>query len=126
MEVDEIVQGMRGIGVPQAVGFVFGYAFLLLYLSVNDIFRISDAMKVKGVRLETWNPFTLAGSMSRMMTPAVFTVIRRGSIMNAVLEMRGFAFSGTRRRRSLGRWDLADAGVLATGTFIISGALLAE
>lgn len=126
MKVDELTDGLRGLRLPEAVCFAVGYAFLLLYLSLSDIFRITDTMKIKGVDLETKNPFRLLMSAPRLMIPALFTTVRRGMTMIAVLEMRGFSFSQRRKTSKRAKFDFGDATLLFCGLFIFGVALSAR
>jgi len=52
----EITDGLRGPGVPEFVCFTLEYVFLLFYVTISDLFRIIDGMKVKGLGIETRNP----------------------------------------------------------------------
>lgn len=124
MDVDELMDGLRGIGLPQRFAFMVGYAFLLLYLSINDIVRIADAMRLKGLDLTPRHPFTLMANLPRLMIPALFTVIRRGQAMMAALDMRGFSFSGKRAntRRTRPKFDFADAAVAVVGVAVLASA----
>jgi energy-coupling factor transport system permease protein len=119
MKVDELTAGLRGLRLPEAVCFAVGYAFLLLYLSLSDIFRITDAMKIKGVDLETRNPVRLLAAMPRLMIPALFTTVRRGTTMVAVLEMRGFSFSERPKRSRGSKFDRGDAVLMLSGVLFL-------
>lgn len=123
MKVEELTDGLRGLRLPEAACFAVGYAFLLLYLSLSDIFRITDAMKIKGVDLETKNPFRLLMSLPRLMIPALFTTVRRGMTMIAVLGMRGFTFSKRRRKSERAKFDVGDAAMLCCGLLIFGATL---
>lgn len=118
MQVDELTDGMRGLGIPEVICFTFGYGFLLMYTSLNDVFRIADAMRVKGVDLETKNPLRWMVGLPRLMVPAIFTIVRRASTMMAVLEMRGFSFSKRPARRVPSKFDAADAVFLVGGMLV--------
>jgi energy-coupling factor transport system permease protein len=126
MNVEELTDGLRGLRVPEVACFSVGYAFLLLYLSLSDIFRITDAMKMKGVDLETKNPLRLLAAMPRLMIPALFTTVRRSTTMIAVLEMRGFSFSKPRPKRKPRKFDAGDAATLLCGFLIFSIVLCAR
>ncbi|MGF1537484.1 MAG: energy-coupling factor transporter transmembrane component T family protein [Elainellaceae cyanobacterium] len=99
MTVKDMADGLRGLGLPEFFCFAVEYIFLLIYRSGDDIFRIADAMKAKGVRLESKNPFTLIGALPRLMVPTIISLLRRAMPMMSVLEMRGF--SATKRRKKL-------------------------
>ena len=119
MDIDEMTEGLRGLKVPEVICFTFGYAFLLLYTSLSDVFRIVDAMNVKGVRLATKNPLRLVPNLARLMIPVIFTVVRRASTMAAVLEMRGFSFTERPNRPKTHRFGAPDAALLACGALIV-------
>lgn len=120
MQVDEMTDGMRGLGFPEVVCFTVGYAFLLLYLSLSDLFKINDAMKVKGVDLETKNPIRLARALPRLMIPAIFTIVRRSATMMAVLQMRGFSMKGGGRSPATLKFDAGDAALALTGLLVFA------
>lgn len=93
MRIEEMVEGFRGLGIPEVFCFAWQYTFLLLYLTMSDIVRIADAMKLKGLDLETRNPLTLALNLPRLFIPIIFTVVRRANTMMAVLQQRGYSFT---------------------------------
>lgn len=126
MHVDQLVDGLHGLRLPHVAGFTLGYTFLLMYTSLADIFRITDAMKVKGLRLETRNPARLLAGLPRLMIPAVFTIIRRANTMMAVLEMRGFSASTRGRRQAPMSFGPADAALLACAAAALGIALFAR
>jgi energy-coupling factor transport system permease protein len=126
MDIDEMTDGLRGLKVPEVFCFTFGYAFLLLYTSLSDVFRIVDAMNVKGVKLKTKNPFRLVSNLARLMIPVMFTIVRRASTMMAVLEMRGFSFSEKSKRPMPYRFGPLDVAVLVVGMLVFGLALSAR
>lgn len=126
MGIDEMTDGLRGLKVPEVICFTFGYAFLLMYTSLSDVFRIVDAMNVKGVKLKTKNPFRLVPNLARLMVPVIFTIVRRASTMMAVLEMRGFSFTEKPKRPMPYHFGALDAAILAVGAFIIGLAIAAR
>lgn len=120
MPVEEFTDGMRGLKVPEVICFAFGYAILLLYTSLNDIFRIVDALRVKGVDFESKNPLRLARVLPRLFIPALFTTVRRASTMMAALQMRGASFTARRPRVTLVKFDAGDAVALALGALAVA------
>lgn len=123
MDIDEMTDGLRGLKIPEVICFTFGYAFLLLYTSLSDVFRIVDAMQVKGVELKTKNPFRFVSNLARLMIPVIFTVVRRASTMMAVLEMRGFSFSERPNRPVHHRFGALDAVLVLGGVLVVGLAL---
>lgn len=123
MRVDELADGLRGLHLPEVVCFTVEYTFLLMYLSVNDIFRVADAMKLKGVNLETRNPVRLMRNLPWLIIPAIFTIVRRASTMMSVLQMRGFSFTARPDRELPSNFGVADATLVAGGIAVFSAAL---
>lgn len=124
MDIDEMTDGLRGLKVPEIICFTFGYAFLLLYTSLSDVFRIVDAMSVKGIKLRTKNPFRLVPNLARLMIPVIFTIVRRASTMMAVIQMRGFSFTEKPKRPMPYKFGALDAA-LVTGALVVFGLALA-
>jgi energy-coupling factor transporter transmembrane protein EcfT len=124
MDVDELMDGLLGIGLPKSFAFVVGYAFLLLYLSINDIVRISHAMRLKGLQLSPRRPLRMIASLPLLMIPALFTVVRRGQAMMSALDMRGFSFSGSRSRTrgTPRKFDFADGLTVAASVLFLASA----
>lgn len=91
MEVDELVSGLSGIGLPHSFAFVVGYAFVLIYLSLSDLAHVIDSMRLKGVELSPRNPLQFLRNVPKLIIPAMLTVMRRGGAMTAALETRGFS-----------------------------------
>jgi len=118
-----MTDGLRGLKVPEVICFTFGYAFLLLYTSLSDVFRIVDAMNVKGVKLRTKNPIRLVPNLARLRIPVIFTIVRRASSMVALLEMRGFSFTERPNRPKTHSFRASDAVLLSCGLLILAPAL---
>lgn len=120
MSVDEITDGLRGLRVPETVCFTVGYVFLLVYLSLNDIFRISEAMRVKGLELEPKKPIRSLVNLPKLMVPTIVTVIRRATTMMAVLQLRGFSATKRRAPRTPPKFDSGDALFLGSACAILA------
>lgn len=126
MDIDELTDGLRGLKVPEIVCFTFGYAFLLLYTSLSDVFRIVDAMSVKGIKLKTKDPFRLVPNLAQLMIPVIFTIVRRASTMMAVLQMRGFSFTEKPKRPMPYNFGFLDAALAAAALTVFGLALAAR
>ncbi|WP_299322926.1 energy-coupling factor transporter transmembrane protein EcfT [Parasphingopyxis sp.] len=130
MDIDEMVQGLRGLGLPSGFAFVVGYAFVLIYLSVSDLGRVLDSMRLKGVTLSIRRPIAFVGGLAKLFIPALITIVRRGGSMTAALEARGIGSGATVRQRTrpldgldvlvaiLGAACLVAAIVFRTGLYI--------
>jgi energy-coupling factor transport system permease protein len=123
MRLEEFTDALRGLRVPKTVAFAFDYAFRLLYASLHGIFAIIDALKLKGLELETKNPFTLLARLPKVMVPAVFTIVRRAAAMMAVLRMRGVTTGAGRPTLTLRRLRVADVAFLAVGLLAVAAAV---
>ncbi|WP_435124643.1 energy-coupling factor transporter transmembrane component T family protein [Halobaculum sp. D14] len=123
MRVEEMADGFRGLGAPEVFCFAWQYTLLLLYLTVDDMIRIADATKLKGVKLETRNPLTLARNLPRMFIPVVFTVVRRANTMMAVLQQRGYSFTERPPATNERRFGAGDAAFAVVGAAVLVLAL---
>ena len=122
MDVDEITDGMRGLKLPEIFCFLVGYVFVLFYVSISDILRVADAMRIKGVELERKNPFRFVAGLPRLLVPAIFVIVRRAGTMMSVLQMRGFSFTNRSKKVELDSIDAMDVLVLATGVLVLAAA----
>ena len=122
MELTEITDGLRGLGVPELVCFTLEYVLLLFYITISDLFRIMDAMKVKGLEIETRNPITFALNAPSMAVPMFMSVLQRSNTMMSVLTMRGYSFSneGRELRHEL-KFDAGDTLLLVSSVVILIG-----
>lgn len=110
MTLTELTDGLRGLAVPEIVVFTFEYVFLLFFLTLSDFYRTVDAMKTKGVNVDTRNPVKLARNFPRLGIPLVIGLLRRSNTMMAILKMRGYRFDERPARRTdlaLGSADVA-------------------
>ena len=122
MELTEITDGLRGLGIPELVCFTLEYVFLLFYVTVSDLFRIIDGMKAKGLGIETRNPIKFALNMPRLAVPMFMSVLQRSNTMMSVLQMRGYSFSNEDRelRHDL-KFDAGDVVLFGSGLIVLVG-----
>lgn len=127
MELTEIIDGLRSLGVPEVACFTLEYVLLLFYVTISDMFRIMDGMKVKGLSLETRNPITFARNVPRLAIPMFVTVLQRSNTMMSVLTMRGYSFSREDRElRYQPKFDAGDAVLVGTAAAILLTAAAAN
>lgn len=93
MPPDKLTDGMRGLRIPEPLCFLVGYAFLLMYASMADIFRTVEAMKLKGIELSVRRPARTIRNAATLFVPAIIIIARRASTMMATLQLRGFSFT---------------------------------
>ncbi|MFB6250593.1 MAG: energy-coupling factor transporter transmembrane protein EcfT [Halobellus sp.] len=127
MELTEITDGLRGLGVPELVCFTLEYVLLLFYITISDLFRIIDGMKVKGLPIETKNPIKFALNAPSLAVPMFMSVLQRSNTMMSVLTMRGYSFSNRDRelRHEL-QFDAGDALLFGAGVVVLGGTLAAN
>lgn len=119
-KLTEFTDGLRGLGVPEIGAFTVEYIFLLLYFTLSDFWRIVDAMKVKGLRLETRNPITLVGNIPKLVIPFFITVLRRANTMMAVMKMRGYSFRKSEELRTDLDFDGVDTLLVISGVVTVA------
>lgn len=125
MELTELTDGLRGLGAPELLVFTFEYVFLLFFITLSDFYRMIDAMKTKGINVETKNPFKLAANLPKLGIPMVIGLLRRSNTMMAILKMRGYSFTERPELRTQLRFDVADYGLMgfAAAVVIYTGAV---
>jgi energy-coupling factor transport system permease protein len=119
MGIDAIAGGLRGLKVPRAITFAVAYAFRLLHATLGGALQIMEALKAKGVHLESRNPFVLLAALPKVTTATVFVVARRANAMMAVLRMRGFSAGADQAVLRLGRLAPLDLALVATGVVAV-------
>lgn len=125
MSPDKLTDGMRGLKVPEPLCFLVGYAFLLMYVSLSDILRTVDAMRLKGIEFSVRRPVRAVQNASKLFVPATIIMARRSSTMMSTLQLRGFSF--TRRPVSgLGAVGGADLLLLGSGVALYGVVCLAR
>ncbi|MEQ8410761.1 MAG: energy-coupling factor transporter transmembrane component T [Erythrobacter sp.] len=125
MEIDELVEGLSGLGLPHGAAFVVGYAFVLIYLSLSDLAQIMDSMRLKGMTLAANRPISFLRNVPRLFIPALLTIMRRGGAMTAALETRGFGKTiASPDRVALDVWDwIVVAAALLANTAALTARL---
>jgi energy-coupling factor transport system permease protein len=112
-----LTDGLRGLGVPGTAAIAVGLSYRLLYATLSEIVQVADAMKVKGVELETRHPVHLLRNALRLSLPVLFTVVRRAPTLMAALEMRGVLQGG--HGSGLRRLNAGDMALLASGLAVV-------
>ncbi len=126
MSPDRLTDGMRGLRLPEPLCFLVGYAFLLMYASLSDIFRTVDAMKLKGIELSIRRPVKAVRNAAKLFVPAIIIMTRRASTMMSTLQLRGFSFSHRRPTTTLGPIGVRDGATLVAGVALYAAAALAR
>jgi energy-coupling factor transport system permease protein len=123
MELTEIIDGLRSLGVPELLCFTLEYVLMLFYVTISDLFRVWDGMKAKGLDVETRNPVRFARNVPTLAVPMIMTVLRRSNTMMSVLTMRGYSFSrGDRELRHEFGFDAGDAALVGAAALVLAAA----
>jgi energy-coupling factor transport system permease protein len=118
MQVSELVQGLRGLGLPPVAAFSVGLSYRLLFSTLNDVLMLADSMRLRGVELELKHPIRLLRNSARLALPILFSVVRKGPTLMCVLEARGFGTpAAVRSRRAL---DGADYALVAAAVAVFA------
>lgn len=126
MPPDKLTDGMRGLRIPEPLCFLVGYAFLLMYASLADIFRTVDAMKIKGIELSIRHPVRAIGNAAKLFVPAIIIMARRAGTMMSTLQLRGFSFTQRRPATTLAPIGAADTALLAAAVLLYTVVALAR
>lgn len=122
VDAEGLVKGVRGLRLPAIVAFAVGLSYRLLYVTMAEAVRISNAMKIKGVELDPKHPFRFILNVLRLSLPVMFAVLRRAPTLMSALNMRGFS----KRLPGLGKFDLGDWFLLLIGVALLALAACAK
>jgi energy-coupling factor transporter transmembrane protein EcfT len=120
MEITETIDGLCSLGVPGVICFTSEHVLMLFYVTIGDLFQVMDAMKLKGLGIETRNPIRLARKMTKLAIPMFMTVLQHSNTMMSVLKMRGYTFSrdGRELRPDL-KLDAGDVMLVGAGVTVL-------
>jgi energy-coupling factor transport system permease protein len=104
MDSEDLTRGIRGLRFPPVVALAVGLSYRLLYATIDEAFRIADAMKIKGVDLNPKHFFRFLWNSLRLSLPLMLAIIRRAPTLMSALEMRGFR-RGSARLGNIDFWD---------------------
>ncbi|MFB2935111.1 energy-coupling factor transporter transmembrane protein EcfT [Aerosakkonemataceae cyanobacterium BLCC-F154] len=122
IDAESLTDGMRALYFPPVVAFAVGLSYRLLYVTLGEAFRITSAMKIKGVDLSLKRPFRFIWNSLRLSFPVLFAVLRRGPTLMSSLAMRGYQT----KRPNLGGFDAGDWILLLIGVVLTVGAFCAK
>lgn len=115
---EEIVEGLRGLGVPYAFCFAVGTALRLFPTFLGATGTVKQAQEARGLDLSTGGPLRRMRNYVPLLIPVLMTAIRNVNAQSMALEVRGFDTARERTfygRQSFGRrdWIATAAGVAA-------------
>lgn len=110
---EEIVQGMRSLGLPYAFCFAVGTALRLFPTFLGAADTVRQAQEARGLDLSASNPIARLRQYVPLLIPVFMTAFRNVQTQAMALEARGF---DTRRDRSFyNRSTFGTADWAATG-----------
>jgi energy-coupling factor transport system permease protein len=114
---EEIVRGMRGLGVPYAFCFAVGTALRLFPTFLGAAHTVRQAQEARGLDLSASNPIERLRGYVPLLVPVFMTAFRNVQTQAMALEARGF---DTRRERTFhGRSEFDAADWAATGLSVV-------
>jgi energy-coupling factor transport system permease protein len=116
---EEIVRGLRGIGVPYTFCFAVGTALRLFPTFLGAAGTVRQAQEARGLDLSASNPLARIRQFVPLLIPVFMTAFRNVSTQAMALEARGF---DTRRDRTFytrASFDRADWVVTALSAVVV-------
>ncbi len=118
---DDLVNGLRLLGVPYKVSFTLGTALRFVPTVVGEALMVIDAQKARGLELEKGSLISRAKKYFPILIPLVVRSIMIAQQLSLALEARGFARPGKRtiyKRPRFTREDYIAAAIAAGLTLL--------
>lgn len=123
---EEIVRGMRRLGIPYAFCFAVGTALRLFPTFLGAAGTVRQAQEARGLDLSATNPIAKIRQFVPLLVPVFMTAFRNVETQSMALEARGF---DTRRERTFyaqERFDGRDWAAVAVTVVVVVGAIAAS
>ncbi len=112
---EEIVAGMRSLGVPYAFCFAVGTALRLFPTFLGSANTVRQAQAARGHEVGGNNPIALLRSYVPLLIPVFMTAIRNVQTQAMALEARGFDTRGERSFYNKQPFEAVDWAIAAFG-----------
>ena len=123
---EEIVRGMRRLGIPYAFCFAVGTALRLFPTFLGAAGTVRQAQEARGLDLSATNPIAKIRQFVPLLVPVFMTAFRNVETQSMALEARGF---DTRRERTFyakEQFDGRDWAAVAVTIVVVAGAIAAS
>ena len=111
---EEIVEGLRSLGVPYAFCFAVGTALRLFPTFLGATGTVKQAQEARGLDLSAGGPVRRMRNYVPLLIPVLMTAIRNVNAQSMALEVRGFDTARERTfydRKAFRRADWAATGL---------------
>lgn len=115
---EEIVAGMRSLGIPYVFCFAVGTALRLFPTFLGSANTVRQAQEARGHEVGGGNPVQTLRSYIPLLIPVFMTAIRNVQTQAMALEARGFDTRGERTFYTRQRFEAADWIVAAFGILL--------
>lgn len=120
---EEIVRGLRAIGLPYAFCFAVGTALRLFPTFLGAADTVRQAQEARGLDLSSANPIESIRGYVPLLVPVFVNAIRRVNDQSMALEARGFDTRGERTFYGKQAFSVRDWIAIALAVVIIVGTL---
>ncbi|WP_134670495.1 energy-coupling factor transporter transmembrane component T family protein [Halorussus marinus] len=120
---EEIVSGLRGLGVPYAFCFALGTALRLFPTFLGATGTVKQAQEARGLDLSAGGPLQRMRNYIPLLIPVLMTAVRNVNSQSMALEARGFDTDRERTFYDRRTFRAADWGVTALAVGVVVGVI---
>lgn len=118
--IEDIACGFQKLGMPYRISFAFSLAFRLTPLFMDTASQIFAAQRARGLDLQQSGLLTRMRGYAAILTPVLFTSLRRAEGLALALEAKGFGRTAERSSIMLYQVSWRDGVLLlALGTLVL-------